>query len=96
MQLCSVPWARVTALYVTVMICFFLYGHSQLYRDPGSLFFKESRAYERKYSDYRQKEVENAQKEVYQPQKLATNVTATICASFLSVKRQGLQTLPVR
>lgn len=96
MQLCGVPWARVTALYVTMVVCFFLYGHSQFYRDPGSLFFKESRAYERKYSEYRQKEVEDAQKEVHHLQKSATNATATICASFLSVKRQGLQTLPVR
>lgn len=98
MHLHRIPWFRTTLLYVIAIALFFLYGQSKFYRDPGSIFFDEDRAYERRYSAYRQAEIDEFQSQVsrrdHQP-RAVQGVEPSIRASFLSVKRQGSQYLPV-
>lgn len=73
MQVSALPKRRPHISYslrllfgtLLVFIAFWTYGKVYFYRDPGSLlFFDPSRAYERKYSTYREKEVLEFRKEV--------------------------------
>ena len=98
MQFVHIPWLRALLTYVLLVTTLLLYGRLHFYRDPGSMFFDESRAFERGYSAYRQHEIEEFVKGVsstYQPKFLQAKIRPTICASFLSVKREGSQYLPV-
>jgi len=47
------PGTRALLLYLLSLSLFLLYGKANFYRDPGSMFFDESRAYERSYSLWR-------------------------------------------
>ena len=75
-----------------------MYGHSSFYHDPGSMFFDESRAFERRYSSFREREIRqyiNNLASTPSTEPLQAGLNPSICASFLSVKRNGEQYLPV-
>lgn len=86
--------ARVLTIAIFIWLMAFLYCKTYFYRDPGSAFFDESRAFTREYSAYREKQSvsfleaasENATKASESP---------SLCAVFMSVKRTGEQPLDV-
>ena len=77
-------------------ITFWIYGKVYFYRDPGSLlFFDPSRAYERKYSAYREREVLEFRKEVVKKiqdgrieEKSERGSQPEVCAVIVSVDRK--------
>ena len=92
----SRPWLRSIVLFVTLVASFCVYGHYNFYRDPGSIFFDEHRAFQRQYSTYRQAEIAGFSDVRQDTHAISrTKKTASICASFPSVERQGSQYLPV-
>ncbi|THY40361.1 hypothetical protein D6C99_08227, partial [Aureobasidium pullulans] len=83
-------------LFVTLVASFCVYGHYNFYRDPGSIFFDEHRAFQRQYSTYRQAEIAGFSDVRQDTHAISrTKKTASICASFPSVERQGSQYLPI-
>ena len=97
MKFLEVPWLRTLLVYLLLVSAFLLYGRYSFYRDPGSMFYDDSRAFERRYSSYREHEVKGFMKEL--ASSTSTNSThagpkPSVCASFLSVKREGEQYLP--
>jgi hypothetical protein len=50
--------SHTSALLLTglLLLAFYVYGSLYFYRDPGSVFFDQSRAFERRYSAYREAE----------------------------------------
>lgn len=48
------PSLLVLAAFLVVYTTACLYGSHYFYRDPGSIFFKQGRAFERYYSAYRE------------------------------------------
>ena len=59
------PPLRLLFGTLLAFIAFWTYGKAYFYHDPGSLlFFDSSRAYERKYSAYREKEVLEFREEI--------------------------------
>ncbi|CAD0051425.1 unnamed protein product, partial [Aureobasidium pullulans] len=90
------PWLRSIVLFVTLVASFCVYGHYNFYRDPGSIFFDEHRAFQRQYSTYRQAEIAGFSDVRQDTHAISrTKKTASICASFPSVERQGSQYLPI-
>ena len=51
------PWAAIITVTLFLVLLYTFYGRSQFYRDPGSVFFDVDRAFERRYSLLREKEV---------------------------------------
>jgi len=98
MRLFSVPWLRTLFVYVVLFTIFLFYGQTSFYHDPGSIFFDETRAFERLYSTHREHEVRQFINEVrsnLSGPTIHAKSEPRICASFLSVKREGDQYLPV-
>ncbi|KAK5046183.1 hypothetical protein LTR84_008640 [Exophiala bonariae] len=94
----ELPGLRALLSYVLLVSGFLLYGQATFYRDPGSLFFDESRAFERQYSSYREREVRdyiNDLDSTISTKSLRAGLNPSVCASFLSVKRNGEQPLPL-
>lgn len=85
---------RALTIAIVVWLMAFLYGKTHFYRDPGSAFFDERRAFAREYSAYREEQSveffeaasENAVKAAESP---------SLCAVIMSVKRIGEQPLDV-
>ncbi|KAI4764759.1 hypothetical protein E4T52_03166 [Aureobasidium sp. EXF-3400] len=84
--------ARTLAIATFVWLAAVLYCKASFYRDPGSAFFDESRAFVREYSSYREKQSLSFLEEVPERSRKASE-SANICAVFLSVKRIGEQPL---
>lgn len=98
MRLINIPWVRTLLSSVILFLVVVSYCHYNFYRDPGSLFYDEERAFEREYSAYRQKEAEHyiEQASSYGSREIQKAGTSPkICATFVSVKRDGKQYLPV-
>ncbi|KAK5725234.1 hypothetical protein LTR17_013103 [Elasticomyces elasticus] len=85
---------RKVAACLCFIFCAVWYGHIYFYRDPGSVFFDKTRAYEQRYSQYRKAEVEQFITGL-EPHdgygKAGPN--ATLCIGISSVKRQHSQYL---
>lgn len=85
---------RTLTVATIVWLSAFLYCKTHFFRDPGSAFFDESRAFTREYSAYREEQSikffegasDNATKAAKSP---------SLCAVFMSVKRTGKQPLDV-
>jgi hypothetical protein len=85
---------RLLFVSIALLLAFCAYGRANFYRDPGSvLFYDPKRAYERKYSAVREKEVlkfrENALKLVQNGgELLGVGKDPTMCAVFVSSDRR--------
>lgn len=89
------------AASLVFVLCAVWYAQAHFYRDPGSAFFDERRAYEQRYSSHRKAEVERfiqsratLARVPDAPAKAGDN--ASLCVAFSSVKRQHVQYLEVR
>ena len=74
-------WTFATTL-VLVFLGLYQYARIYSYRDPGSLFFDASRAYETKYSDHRLREI----RDVHITNE-GTSKDASVCAVISTYKR---------
>ncbi|KAL4790936.1 hypothetical protein BDV19DRAFT_381918 [Aspergillus venezuelensis] len=79
--------------YLFLYILSLRYYHGLSYRDPTSLFFDASRAYERHYSAKRVEEAEKfiANAADVKPPIRETGEQASLCVGIVSVKRRGDQ-----
>jgi len=85
---------------VLFVLCAAWYGRIHFYRDPGSVWFDKTRAYERHYSRSREDEVKEFI-ESYAPIEPSnspgkSSINASICIGVSSVKRDHEQYLEVR
>jgi hypothetical protein len=80
---------------IAFLLCLSWYGQANFYRDPGSVFFDKTRAYETQYSKNRKAEAQQVI-ESYKKEKPATdqNGNKSLCIALSSVTRQT-QYLPV-
>jgi hypothetical protein len=86
--------ARTLTIATLVWLIAILYCKVNFYRDPGSTFFDENRAFARVHSAYREEQsVEFLERFSEHPQK--ASASPSMCAVFLSVKRAGEQPLDV-
>lgn len=80
-----------------LILCAVLYGKAHFYRDPGSVFFDKSRAYEQGYSKIRKEQIQKYVGSVKNGEaaigKAGTN--PSMCLAMSSVKRQRVQYLEV-
>jgi type IV secretory pathway protease TraF len=90
----SQPLGVFTSALIALLV-FWTYGKLCFYRDPGSLlFFDASRAYERKYSDFRLKEVLGFRSDIVKKfdygiiEENHGGTTPEVCAVFVSVDRK--------
>lgn len=98
MRIYELPGFRALLAYVFLVSAFLLYGQSSFYHDPGSMFFDEARAFERRYSSYREREIKDYMSNLtssWSIKPAQAGLQPSVCASFLSVKRDGEQYLPV-
>jgi hypothetical protein len=98
MRIYQLPGFIALLVYIFLLSGFLLYGKSSFYHDPGSMFFDESRAFERQYSSYREREVREYMSNLASTpstKPVQAGLHPSVCASFLSVKRNGEQYLPV-
>lgn len=89
--LLSVPWLRVLASSTGLFLLCYVYGATHFFRDPGSIFFDPSRAYDRFYSSVREAEAKQSM-DVYTAGSSTfpspdPEIKPSICASFLTVAR---------
>lgn len=94
----NIPVIRATLVLGGVFLFCVLYGKRHFFRDPGSVWYDESRAFDRAYSAWREHEARNYIKDV--SEKIAVDPSheftkglpnATICASFLTINRPGIE-----
>jgi GR25 family glycosyltransferase involved in LPS biosynthesis len=86
--------ARILTIATFVWLIAILYCKINFYRDPGSAFFDENRAFIRVHSAYREEQsVKFLERSSEHPQK--ASASPSMCAVFLSVKRIGEQPLDV-
>jgi hypothetical protein len=52
------PWIKVVLVTFTLLALYSIYGNYYFYRDPNGIFYDPNRAYERKYSLQREREVD--------------------------------------
>lgn len=78
---------------IAFLLCLSWYGQAHFYRDPGSVFFDKTRAYETHYSNNRKVEAQQVI-ESYMKENPATNRNKSLCIALSSVTRQT-QYLPV-
>lgn len=89
---------RAIVLLSAVFLACVLYGKFNFYRDPGSIFYDESRAFERRYSAVREgqaveyiRKMEKMYPEHYTPGKPPNSpYNSTICVAFMSTLRPGV------
>ncbi|KAI9687399.1 MAG: hypothetical protein M1820_010468 [Bogoriella megaspora] len=98
---------RFLAVFSIVFGLLLAYGHTHFYRDPGSIFFNRDYAFERQYSNYRQRQAREFLKR-YTSESNGTipqfkddhtghlsaskaKANATICVNFVTVRRKGTQ-----
>ncbi|KAF2099547.1 hypothetical protein NA57DRAFT_75046 [Rhizodiscina lignyota] len=94
---------RVLVISCTLFFLFITYGRNHFYRDPGSAFFDQDRAFERYYSLVRELEASDWRNEVFHQLKGHTNQTThgnhdvlhskgpdpQLCAVFVTAYREG-------
>ncbi|KAE8371984.1 hypothetical protein BDV26DRAFT_302338 [Aspergillus bertholletiae] len=79
-------------LCLAFISCTIWYGKTHFYRDPGSIFFDETRAFEQRYSQHRRREVDafirsqSTTPTSESPVKSGSN--PTLCLAYSSVRRQ--------
>jgi hypothetical protein len=99
MSLLQTPWVRTLLTFTVLFLITLSYCRYHFYRDPGSAFYDEDRAFEREYSAYREREAEKYIEQVSSSsgnhQIAKAGPHPKICATFVSVKRDGKQYLPV-
>ena len=87
-------------LCILLLLCLLYYGQTHFYRDPGSVFFDKSRAYEQRYSKHRiaqaydfieKLEVVNEQR----PTRTKAGPSPRLCLSLSTVNRDGSTYLEV-
>ncbi|KAI4850108.1 hypothetical protein E4T44_02938 [Aureobasidium sp. EXF-8845] len=84
--------ARTLTIATFIWLIAILYCKINFYRDPGSAFFDENRAFTRDHSAYREEQsVKFLERFSEHPQK--ASASPSLCAAFLSVKRTGEQPL---
>lgn len=95
--LLATPGIRVFLIWALLFFSAVSYGWRNFYRDPGSIFFDQNRAYERWYSQWRQFQADTfiakaeadvtgaVEKIGAQFDKAGTH--PSICATFVTVKR---------
>lgn len=82
-------------LFVSLLIIY--YGKTHFYRDPGSIFYDLNRAFERRYSWYRETEAEDYIRAVSGDgsEYSRAGEAPTVCVAFSSVKRENVQYIEV-
>lgn len=99
-RILNAPALRALIVLSIVLASCYQYGRTHFYRDPGSRFYDESRAHDRRYSAWREVQAQDYLKVV--AEKTAANkldadefikgdTNATLCASFLTVPRPGTE-----
>jgi GR25 family glycosyltransferase involved in LPS biosynthesis len=87
-----------TTVCIAFLLCLVWYGQSHFYRDPGSVFFDKTRAYEASYSAIRTAEaeqtIESLSTEGSPHSKNVLSRNKTLCLALNSVARQT-QYLPI-
>ncbi|KAH7252530.1 hypothetical protein BKA59DRAFT_453748 [Fusarium tricinctum] len=78
---------------IAFLLCLSWYGQAHFYRDPGSVFFDKTRAYETHYSKNRKVEAQQVI-ESYMKENSATDRNKSLCIALSSVTRQT-QYLPM-
>jgi hypothetical protein len=89
--LLSTPWLRVLACTTGLFLLCCAYGATHFFRDPGSIFFDPSRAYERFYSSIRETEAKQSMDAYTAGNSVFPSsdpqFKPSICASLLTVAR---------
>ncbi|RGP72604.1 integral membrane [Fusarium longipes] len=87
-----------STICIAFLLCLSWYGQTHFYRDPGSVFFDKTRAYEASYSAIRKAEaamtIESLTNEASTQPDNASSVNKTLCLALNSVSRQT-QYLPI-
>ncbi|KAH6964371.1 hypothetical protein DER45DRAFT_610692 [Fusarium avenaceum] len=78
---------------IAFLLCLSWYGQTHFYRDPGSVFFDKTRAYETHYSNDRKVEAQQVI-ESHMKENPATDQNKSLCIGLSSVTRQT-QYLPM-
>ncbi|KIL89040.1 hypothetical protein FAVG1_07434 [Fusarium avenaceum] len=78
---------------IAFLLCLSWYGKTHFYRDPGSVFFDKTRAYETHYSNNRKVEAQQVI-DSYIKENPATDQNKSLCIGLSSVTRQ-MQYLPM-
>jgi hypothetical protein len=95
------PPVRLLIAWVALYTLLVFYGKARFFRDPGSIFYDPDRAYVRKYTDFRLKEVADF---ILQHTTGGNQGTVEafkggnepgICVHFATVKRNGEQYIEV-
>ena len=89
-------WLWTLLIVMTLWMTAVFYCYLKFSRDPGSFFYDKRHAFDRMYSAYRQREVEGfiqAQSQTGGLMRVGTD--PKLCASFVSVKRDKEQYLPI-
>lgn len=91
----NAPAIRALLVLSLIFTCCFYYAKTHFFRDPGSAFYNESRAFDRRYSAWREQESRAYLKKLSEAPKeqeyLKSGDNATICATFLTVNRPGIE-----
>ena len=91
------PAGRLLVGFLFTFTLFLLYAKTHFYRDPGSVFYDQTRAYERRYSATRLQELEQARLAYGYGSSAATHTafkpvedSPELCISLTTSKRAGL------
>lgn len=92
---------RKVGVCVLFILSLVWYGSTHFYRDPGSVFFDRTRAFEQRYSKHRKAEsktfIENFQSDAAAKYgAVGGRTNATLCVTSSSVNRKGSSYLEVR
>jgi hypothetical protein len=85
---------RTLTIATLAWIAAMWYCKTNFYRDPGSAFFDEKRAFAREYSMHRKAQSISFLEKVSEHSSKAAE-SPSLCATFLTVKRTGEQPLNV-
>jgi len=85
---------RILTVAALTWVAALWYCKMKFYRDPGSAFFEERRAFAREYSAYRETQSLGFLKRASEQESKAAE-SPTLCAVFVSVKRIGKQPVDV-
>lgn len=95
-----IPLLKPVSLTAALFVFFYLYGVNHFYRDPGSIFYNPSRAFERSYSVHREAEAIAFRNGTFTNGPTAapiwkTGTSPTICAAIVTISRDtGNQDAP--
>ena len=94
MMLTNNSAVRALTIAIVVWLMAFVYCKTHFFRDPGSAFFDEERAFTREYSAYREEQSMSFFEEASENATKASE-SPSLCAVFMSVKRTEEQPLDV-